>query len=169
MRARRAGVLLPLLLAGGAAAAQDCPPTPPGPPQAYRNDRFGFAFDVPPVFVLDPGSIPAAGDSARFWTPDRRATAVVNASRNRDRLTLGQLLADAEGDVVQNSGGEITYRRMRDNWFVLSGYIVGRIFYRRTLLTRFGTVATLWLEFPREMRGCLDRAVTTMSLSFRER
>jgi hypothetical protein len=169
MRALRAGALLSLLLASGAAAAQGCPPPPPGPAQGYRNDRFGFAFDVPPLFGLDPESIPPAGDAARFWTPDRRATAVVNASRNGARLTLSQLLAEAEGDIVQNSGGEITYRRRRDNWFVLSGYMVGRIFYRRTLLTRFGTVATLWVEFPRAMRDCLERAVTTMSLSFRER
>lgn len=45
--------------------------------------------------------------------------------------------------------------------------MVGRIFYRRTLLTQHGTIATLWMEFPREMRACLDAAVTTMSLSFR--
>jgi hypothetical protein len=47
--------------------------------------------------------------------------------------------------------------------------MAGRIFYRRTLLTSRGIEATLWLEFPRDMRPCLDEAVTVMSLSFRER
>jgi hypothetical protein len=47
--------------------------------------------------------------------------------------------------------------------------MVGRIFYRRTLLTRDGDVATLWVEFPRDMRPCFEEAVSLMSLSFRER
>ncbi|HEV7265535.1 MAG TPA: hypothetical protein VGN83_11525 [Falsiroseomonas sp.] len=150
------------------AQQRDCPAAA-GPARAYHNERFGFGFRYPPVFFLDPQSVPPEGDSARFWTEDRRATAVVNAAPNREGRTLRALLREAEGDVVENSGGEITYRRTRDNWFVISGYMVGRIFYRRTLLARSGTMATLWMEFPREMRDCLDGAVTMMSLSFRER
>jgi hypothetical protein len=164
--------LLPFLLlspTAPAAAATDCPAEGAWAPRSYRNARFGFGFDYPSFFALDPGSVPAAGDSARFWTADRRATVVVNAVRNGPDLRLHELLRDAEGDIVQNSGGEITYRRIRDNWFVLSGYMVGRIFYRRTLLTREGVAVTLWMEFPGDMRECLDAAVTLMSLSFRAR
>ncbi|MGG5823979.1 hypothetical protein [Falsiroseomonas sp. HW251] len=159
-----------LLLTGATltAAADDCPVAPPGEPQrTYRNSRFGYTFVYPPIFTLDPDSVPALGDGARFWTSDRRATVVVNAAPANQAQTLRDLLAEAEGDVLHNSQGEITYRRIRDNWFVISGYMMGRIFYRRTLLTGTGVVATLWMEFPREMRACLDGAVTTMSLSFR--
>jgi hypothetical protein len=166
MRALRP-VLLALLLPA-AAAAQDCPAAN-APQQRYVNERHGFAFNHPRSFVLDPDSIPDSRDSARFWTADRRATAVVIGSRNSRQRSLADLMAEAEGDVVQNSRGEITYRRRRDNWFVISGHMVGRIFYQRTLLTADGDIATLWIEFPREMRACLDAAVTTMSLSFRER
>src|SRR3712207_7218775 len=48
----------------------------------YRNARFGFTMTYPSSFVLDPESIPEGGDSARFWTVDRRATAVVTGIRN---------------------------------------------------------------------------------------
>jgi hypothetical protein len=173
-------VRLPLLfalLAGLAvlpaphAAAQGaaCPAAARGEPWGFRNDTFGFAFSYPPLFRLDPESVTERGDSARFWTSDRRATAVVNAVPNTRGVPLRRLMAEAEGDITHNSGGEITYRRIRDNWFVLSGHMAGRIFYRRTLLTSRGIEATLWMEFPRDMRPCLDEAVTVMSLSFRER
>jgi hypothetical protein len=169
---RRSGLVLALLLSPGAALAapaQDCPVAPAGEPaRQYRNSRLGFGFDYPPIFSLDPDSIAEAGDGARFWTANRRATVAVNAAPNTEQLPLGRLLADAEGDVLHNSAGVITYRRRRETWFVISGYMVGRIFYRRSLITRGGIVATLWMEFPPEWRPCLDAAVTLMSLSFRE-
>ena len=59
-------------------ALSGCPDL--GLPRTYRNARFGFQMDHPERFALDPGSVPEAGDSARFWTPDRRATAVVTCS-----------------------------------------------------------------------------------------
>ena len=160
-----ASVLLPLAPRPAAEPA-GCPAL--GEPRVYRNARLGFRMDHPARFALDPASIPEDGNSARFWTPDRRATAVVNASRNPERLSLDQMMREAEGDILQNSRGDITYRRRRDNWFVLSGHIAGRIFYRRTMLLRNGSAATLWMEFPVDMRPCLEAAVTLMSLSFRE-
>jgi hypothetical protein len=166
-------VALPAAWLAAPAAAQPeplaCPPGLQAEPRGYRNDLFGFAFDYPPGFVLDPDSVTERGDSARFWTRDRRATAVVNAAPNTRGVPLRRLMAEAEGDLEHNAGAEITYRRVRDNWFVISGYMVGRIFYRRTLLTSRGIVATLWMEFPRDMRPCVEHAVTVMSLSFRER
>jgi hypothetical protein len=164
----RRPVLLVLLFLPAAAVAQGCPEAPPGlADRAYRNERFGFAFAFPPIFVLDPASVPATGDAARLWTEDRRATVVVNAAPNARGMTLRALMAEAEGDVRANAGGDVTYRRLRDDWFVISGHMVGRIYYRRTLLTSAGIVATLWMEFPPDLRSCLDEAVTTMSLSFR--
>ncbi len=160
-------VVLPALPAAAQGAA--CPAAAHAQPRGYRNDLFGFSFDYPPVFVLDPQSATERGDSVRFWTADRRATAVVNAVPNTRGVPLRRLMIEAEGDLTQNSGAEITYRRIRDNWFVLSGHMAGRIFYRRTMLTARGIEATLWMEFPRDMRPCIDDAVTVMSLSFRER
>jgi hypothetical protein len=170
MHRRRLGALALVLLAAATpreAMPEACPAAGDGRLRTYRNERFGILMRYPSVFALDPDSVPENGDSARFWTADRRATAVVNASRSKEGRELGQLLAEAEEDILRNSRGEVTYRRRRDNWFVLSGYILDRIFYRRTFLAADGTLATLWLEFPRALRPCLEDAVTTMSLSFR--
>jgi hypothetical protein len=139
-----------------------------GQPMHYRNARFGFTMTYPSSFELDPDSIPEGGDSARFWTFDRRATAVVTGIRNGLGQSLADLLEEAAKDVTENSHGVITYTRSRDNWFVISGFMGERIFYRRSFLTdRSRVIGTLWIEFPRNMRPCFEDAVSMMSLSFR--
>ena len=85
---------------------------------------------------------------------------------NGRNQSLTDLLREARQDVAENSRGTITYERSRDDWFVISGFVAGRIYYRRTFLSN-GVIGTLWIEFPRSMRACFDEAVTMMSLSFR--
>lgn len=137
--------------------------------QSYRNTRWGVGMMRHSGFVLDPGSITPNEDSARFWTADRRATAVVTSLRQSADQPISDLIAEARQDILVNSRGEITYQRRKDNWFVLSGYVAGRTFYRRTFLARDRqTTSTLYVEFPRDMLPCFDRAVTAMSLSFKE-
>jgi hypothetical protein len=149
-------------------AAVECGIARGGQPLQYKNARFGFTMTYPPSFVLDPDSIPEGGDSARFWTTDRRATAVVTGIRNGLGQSLTDLLDEATKDVTENSHGTITYTRSRDNWFVISGFIGERIFYRRSFLSdRSRVIGSLWIEFPRNMRPCFEDAVSMMSLSFR--
>ena len=149
-------------------AAVDCGAVRGGQPMQYRNARFGFTMTYPSTFVLDPDSIPEGGDSARFWTADRRATAVVTGIRNGLGQSLADLLEEATKDITENSHGTITYTRTRDNWFVISGFIGERIFYRRSFLSdRSRVIGNLWIEFPRNMRPCFEDAVSMMSLSFR--
>ncbi len=150
-------------------AAADCGAAArTGQPMQYKNARFGFTMTYPSTFVLDPDSIPEGGDSARFWTPDHRATAVVTGIRNGLGQSLTDLLDEATKDVTENSHGVITYTRTRDNWFVISGFIGERIFYRRSFLSdRSRVIGNLWIEFPRNMRPCFEDAVSMMSLSFR--
>ena len=156
-------------LPSDALAAVDCGAmVRAGQPLQYKNARFGFTMTYPPSFMLDPDSIPEGGDSARFWTADRRATAVVTGIRNGLGQSLSDLLDEATKDITENSHGTITYTRARDNWFVISGFIGERIFYRRSFLSdRSRVIGSLWIEFPRTMRPCFEDAVSMMSLSFR--
>src|SRR4051794_8759158 len=129
--ARRGAVALALLLAAvsGRTAAQPRPGDPGCPvPRdarslAYDNQRWGVAMAYPAGFVLDPESVPANGDTARFWTADRQATAVVTTLRNGARQSLDDLRREAELDTLENSRATITYRRSTPGWFVLSGIV----------------------------------------------
>lgn len=148
-------------------AASGCEGLSAGSPQSYRNPRFGLSMTYPGSFMLDLRHGTENDDSARFEAADRRVHAVITALRNNGNETLAELQREAEQDVVGNSRGSITYRRRGETWFVISGYVAGRIYYRRTVLTREARViGTLWIEFPRELRPCMDDIVTMMSRSF---
>src|SRR6476620_4461148 len=153
---------------GMAEPAPDCEGLRESRLLAYRNPRWGFGMDYPASFALDPESVPENGDSARFWTVGQQATAVVTGLRNGAGQSLAEVLDEAERDIRDNGRGSITYRRATPDWFVLSGYLADRIYYRRSFLARGGEViATLWIEFPRALKPCLEPAVTAMSRSFR--
>ena len=97
---------------GMAQPAADCEGLREGASLAYRNPRWGFGMDYPASFALDPDSVPENGDSARFWTAGRQATAVVTGLRNGEGQSLAEVLAEAERDIRDNGRGSITYRRV---------------------------------------------------------
>ncbi|CAA9285860.1 MAG: hypothetical protein AVDCRST_MAG27-4479 [uncultured Craurococcus sp.] len=154
---------LALLLAAPAAMAQEPGCAALGPVLDWRG--LGLGMRHPAGFAL----AEAGPDTARFATRDGQASATVTAIPNGMQQSLAAVMDEARQDITGNSGGEITYARARANWFVLSGYMAGRIFYRRSLVAADrGVIGTLWIEFPRAMKPCFEAAVTTMSLSFRE-
>jgi hypothetical protein len=162
---RRLG--LALVLCAPAAMAQEAGCTVPlvAPVLDWRSAGLGLWMRYPASFALTE----TGPDTARFVSRDGQASATVTAIPNGLQQRLPAVLAEARQDIIENSGGEITYTRARANWFVLSGYMAGRIFYRRSLVSADGgTIGTLWVEFPRAMKPCFEAAVTTMSLSFRE-
>ena len=108
-------------------AEVDCGRPPDGRPVNYWNAQFGLSMSYPTSFVLDPDSIPETGDSAQFWTLDRQATAIVTGLHNGLGQSLSDLFDEAKRDVTDNSDGVITYTRIKDDWFVISGFMAGRI------------------------------------------
>ena len=150
-----------------AARAADPACTLPTEPRVldWRSPELGLRMRRPDSFSL----ASAAPDTVRFVSLDGQASATVTAIPNGLRQDLASVMAEARQDITGNSGGEITYSRTKDNWFVLSGFMAGRIFYRRSLIPADGRmIGTLWIEFPRALKPCFEAAVTTMSLSFRE-
>ncbi len=167
LRDALSALLLVLLLRMPAASAQaaDCPGPIVTPVLDWRSPALGLAMRHPSGFAL----VEAGPDTVRFASRDGQAVATVTAIPNGLGQRLPAVMAEARQDIVGNSGGEITYSRTKANWFVFSGYMAGRIFYRRSLVPADGRfIGTLWVEFPRAMKPCFEAAVTTMSLSFRE-
>ncbi|WP_143020986.1 hypothetical protein [Belnapia rosea] len=164
---RGLALALALALPAIAARAQDAACTVPAAAQVleWRSAVLGLRMRYPASFPLE-----ATGpDTARFVSLDGQASATVTAIANGLGQSLAEVMREARQDIIENSGGEITYTRTTPSWFVLSGYMAGRIFYRRSLVSADGgMIGTLWVEFPRALKPCFEAAVTTMSLSFRE-
>ncbi|MBL6076886.1 hypothetical protein JMJ56_02640 [Belnapia sp. T18] len=158
-------LVLALLLAAPMALAQEVHCTVPvmAPVMDWRG--LGLGMRYPSSFA----PVETTSDTVRFASRDGQGSAAVTAIPNGLRQGLAAVMAEARQDITGNSGGEITYSRTKGSWFVLSGFMAGRIFYRRSLVsTDGGFIGTLWVEFPRAMKPCFEAAVTTMSLSFRE-
>ena len=95
--------------------------------KTYKNERFLFSIDFPADFTV--GKAPQNGDGRRFVV--EKAELVVS----------GHWVLE---DVYENIGKyfqqkkewkhSVTYERLTENWFVLSGYTEdGKIYYEKTI------------------------------------
>lgn len=140
-------------------AAGPAPGAPSGGWQTYRNPRFGTVIDYP-AGILTPQPAPQNDDGRRFLSQDGRAELIVSAHHN----ALDRSIADMQAQD-RTRFDEITYAPLRDDWYVLSGYLGDEIFYRRVEVTG-GIVHSFELYFPRDGRDRWDPIVDRMSRSF---
>ena len=159
--------LLLSLLAAQASAQVVCEGLTAQHPLTYRSPTYGYSLVYPASMEIVPDSISERGDTVRFEAPRWQVTASITALLNNRGETLSQLKREAQQDIIQNSRGSVTYQRNGTTWFVLSGYILDRIYYQRTVLIQGSmAIASLWIEFPQEVRPCMDAIVTMMANSF---
>lgn len=98
--------------------------------RSYVNDRFGTRIDYPAdIFRALPA--PENRDGRTFATRDERARFYVFGQFNYDNLDAGAMMAR---DRSLGDYGEVTYQRAGRDWYVLSGYNGGEIFYRKATL-----------------------------------
>ncbi|MDP3898423.1 MAG: hypothetical protein Q8Q62_17270 [Mesorhizobium sp.] len=155
------GIWLRMVAAGLAAAAAAS--TAFAEDFRYRNDRFGTTLTVPvDVFTIQlPG--PENGDG-QAWRARDGAELFVYGAYNVLEQTLDELCSDVA------SGGdarvEITYRRVADDWCVVSGTAGRTIFYERH---EFGldeeVIHSLAMRYPAALRGRYDPLVGPIATS----
>ncbi len=128
----------------------------------YHNARFGYSIGYPADFI--PQGESDNGDGQRFLSPDGAAMLMVWAGFNALETPLHEEFESALTDRHR----EVTYKTIKDNWFVISGYDQGRIFYRKTMLGKGGDAYyTFELLYPRELRQEFDPLVKPVADSFR--
>ena len=95
--------------------------------RTYKNERFLFSIDFPADFKV--GDTPQNGDGRRF--SGHKAELVVSG-----HWVLEDMYAHI-GDYFKQKKEwkhSVTYERLRENWFVLSGYTEeGKIYYEKTI------------------------------------
>ena len=67
---------------------------------------------------------------------------------------------------VYNHTGLDTYKRQKDNWFVVSGYIGPKIFYQKTFLSN-DMFKTFYIEYPESQRSIYDPILSRLGSSFK--
>jgi len=160
-------MILALALAGGA----------PLPAMAQSDERplasrqwavlaqAGTAVDYPAdIFSVDAGAS-TRGTGRRLQTADGRADFMLFVLPNRDR--------DGPRRFVRKNlalpRSRLTYERITDRFFVVSGIESGRVFYSRCNYPRgsSGPMQCIYLLYPRDEARAWDAVVTRISRSLR--
>lgn len=131
----------------------------------YRNERFGFAVDVPSAFTpVDPPS--DNGDGRIFRSADGAelrvfgsygATTVAQDFTAYKALVLNQL---------RQGGVNVTYRAQGNDWFAASGTKGGDIVYMK-MVDGCGATHEAWLTYPVALRASYDPLVSRVARSLR--
>jgi hypothetical protein len=118
----------------------------------YRNARFGTTLTFPAEIFSMQMEPPANGDGMT-WLSDDGASLAVYASNNALMLS-----PRAFADQASQGGErfEVTYRRVADDWVVLSGYEDGQIFYYRFEFGGDDVIHSMLLKYPPTLRDRYD-------------
>jgi len=103
----------------------------------YVNAKYGYAIAYPKAF--SPQGEADAGDGQVFLAPGGQGEMRVYAAYN----VLGASFRQRYQESLKALGGKPLYTLLREDWYVVSGLVGGKIYYEKTLLRRdaFFTVA----------------------------
>jgi hypothetical protein len=122
--------------------------------------------------ITYPGSVFSKSDEStdqftKFISSDGLATFYLSSRYNHHNETIPDLSATAE-EALAEEKALITYRRAKQDWFVLSGFANNTIFYRKTVLSNDGAVIdTFQINFPKSQKPFYYNIVERMSWSFK--
>ena len=130
----------------------------------YANDRFGTTIEFPArVFKMLPP--PDNDDGRSFAARKGDGGFVVFGGHNVFEMTLMELMED---DVAGGAYDSVTYRRNGEDWYVLSGYRGGDVFYRKVMLADEGAVLhTFEIAYPKQRKTQFDPIAARMAKSMR--
>ncbi len=161
-RPLRALLLAGLLSALGAAAAARAED---GGWITYRNARYGTTAEYPANLFAVRDVPPANGDGQGFRTKDGRATLLIYGARNAENDTPGSYLAK----YVDLEGVAVSYRRVTDRFYVVSGTRGENVFYERCNFPAvpIGIIDCIGITYPADEKATWDPIVARLGASLR--
>ena len=131
----------------------------------YYNARFAYSISYP-AEILYPQGESDNGDGQKFMSKDSRVVMIVYGYYNALEQTLQEVyLEESRGGTEDSPNKVVTYKTIKDNWFVVSGYEDGRIFYQKTLL-KDGIFKTFRIDYGETEKDTFDSITTIIARSF---
>ena len=130
----------------------------------YSNSRFSYSVSYPAALLIPQGEA-ANGDGQKFLSRDGRAEMIVYGSNN----ALDQSLRNLYNEQLRGGNRPkkaVTYKVLRDNWFVISGYEGDRVFYQKTIF-RGGVFKTFRIEYDKSLADIFAKVTKSVAASFR--
>lgn len=129
----------------------------------YKNSRFGTSITFPAEIFRQAMEPPENGDGMT-WLSDDGASLAIYAFNNALMQTPEEF-ADTASEPAGREGFEVTYRRVKDNWVVLSGYVEGDIFYDRFEFGANDVIHAMLLRFPTDLKPKYEPYIADMGKS----
>jgi len=126
--------------------------------KTYVNPRFGFSLTYPSYMVAQPP--PPNGDGRTFLSPDGELEIVAYG-----QFLVNQPFDALWQDALEKYGDALSYQVKKADWFVVSGVVDGREFYKKVYRLE-GNIATLHLEYPHARNHIYDRVVKQVAKDF---
>lgn len=128
----------------------------------YENARFGTFVTFPAHVFQQAMEPPPRGEGMTFLAEDGASLAVFAVNNALDLSP--EEFADQSASV-ESAASEVTYRRVVDNWVVLSGIENDWIFYKRFVFGGDDIIHGLLLRYPHSRRDSYDALVEEISAS----
>lgn len=134
--------------------------------QTYSNARFNYSIDYPANLLIPQGEAPN-GDGQIFASRDQEARMIIYGTHNVLEQTIQDLFKKESQDASSRQiTKKVTYKRQKDNWFVVSGYIGPKIFYQKTFLSN-DMFKSFYIEYPQNQRHLYDPILSRLGSSFK--
>jgi hypothetical protein len=133
--------------------------------RTYHNARFDYSISYPANLLIPRGQSVNA-DGQRFSSRDGRTELLVYGSYNSLDQTLREVFEQESSRTTEHPNRDVTYKVLRNNWFVVSGSENGRIFYQKTML-RNSTFKTFRIEYDKNEKQTFDSITAFIARSFR--
>jgi hypothetical protein len=128
----------------------------------YYNNRFEYVVKYPEN-LLNKQPPPQNNDGRSFVSPEGSIKMRVSGSHNVPERTFSEIYQQQLQAYQQES--RVTYQTKQDNWFVISGYRDGNVFYKKTIFYN-DDVLDLTLTYDRTLQPEFDPIVAEISRSF---
>ncbi|WP_421381780.1 hypothetical protein ACOJQI_21020 [Bacillus salacetis] len=92
----------------------------------YNNERFGFSLQYPEGMTMDPPS--TNGDGGTFRNGDLTVTAY---GGHTNTVQQGETIGTYYKQDLENITASIAYKRLADDWYVISYEEDGTIYYKK--------------------------------------
>lgn len=134
--------------------------------EKYYNNRFNYSVAYP-IGILIPQGESQNGDGKKFISKDKNIIMAVYGSHNVLNKKLEEVYrTESRNATPENPTRVVTYKTRGDNWFVVSGYENGKVFYNKTIL-RNGDFKVLDIRYNKSLKSKFDPIVAEIAKSFR--
>lgn len=132
--------------------------------RTYHNERFGFCLEVP-FQIFEAQRPPENGDGLRFLSHWGESLLLSYGGHSLGMSLKEHMEFSLEAGDFRDRKRELSYQRIADDFFILSGYVGEKIFYRRTYLEN-KIFKTLYLEYPKTQKERYDKIISHMVKTF---